>query len=95
MAKHSGGDIRDVLDRAEEAEDIDKLWAFTAAINLVNATLQRIGGRSHWDIEDTRTLRRILKEVDKIGPLRTNYSGTEARVPNDTMDKLAAELDRD
>jgi len=68
--------IIDIIKGADQAEDLDRLYIHTAAINLVNAAVAKLGGRQHWIASDTQKAVAIMNILEDIHPLKREYNPT-------------------
>jgi hypothetical protein len=66
--------IIDIIKGADQAEDLDRLYIHTAAINLVNAAVAKLGGRQHWIASDTQKAVAIMNILEDIHPLKREYT---------------------
>jgi hypothetical protein len=64
--------IVDIIKSADSAEDFDRLYIHTAAINLMNAAVEKLGGRKHWIGSDTQKLVAIMNILEDVHPLKRN-----------------------
>lgn len=70
--------ISKIIADIENAEDLDQLSLQTSIINLMNETVQKLGGRKFWITDDTRAYNAICNVIWGIAPVRTSYEPQRA-----------------
>lgn len=82
MSSTNGG-IVGVLERARQAEDMDRMMTYTDAFNAYNRAVRYVGGREHWNTEDFIRFARILELIDEVKPEPQKFSPPNAKLhPN-------------